>query len=73
MCTNKTCFAGSNGAAIHIFNQEFDFFRIHANDVFSKISVSTSDFDSQCEPGVFAEPGFEWNLIFVLLENSPIV
>ena len=33
---------------------------------FPKISVSTSDFDSQCEQGVFAEQGFEWNLIFVL-------
>ena len=40
-------------------------------DNFSIFSVNKSGFHSRCEPGVFAEPVLEWNLVFCLaIENS---
>jgi len=70
MCTKKTCFAGvvTGPKTIFRIKNSFPFvsMRIRKN---SNISVSGSNFDSRCKPGVFAEPVLAWNLIFVLLSK----
>ena len=64
ICTNKTYFAG---VGTRYSESELVLFRVHANPKKFKISVSRSDFDSRCKPGV-SSSWMEFDFCFI--ENS---
>ena len=82
MCTNKTCFAGvvMGPKTIFLIKNSFSFVSMRKT-MNSNISVSGSDFDSRCKPGVFeimqkfyygqsAKNCTDWLMLLLLLRKK---